>query len=274
MLSARRERELDRGNCGRPQSAGRLRSRTATRLNGDPQDLIRAMPAKGDRPAGPCLTGKASATPVPGARPGESSYGRPRLAWPPARSAPAPGRTGAPHPGRARRRQRRGPGRRPDRGSAGSSPRSTRSLSRPTLACHRRWPPGSRCRSSGPAGWPQGSGPCRPVPEEAERSAAGADRGSELRPAPRLWPGFPRRAVTAGPLPCSSALALISGAKVPGCAGASPLGRRGQQGHRGREGKPGCSGGRQYVRRGLRGRFAGCGLTATRSGAPWTGSRP
>src|ERR1035441_10456036 len=35
--------------------AGKLRSQAAEKLNGDPQDLIRAMPAKGDRPAGPFL---------------------------------------------------------------------------------------------------------------------------------------------------------------------------------------------------------------------------
>jgi hypothetical protein len=77
MLSARRERELDRRNCERSQSAGRLRSRAATRLNGDPNDLIRTMPAKGDRPADPCLGGETGALP-PGAQPGESSCGCPR----------------------------------------------------------------------------------------------------------------------------------------------------------------------------------------------------
>ena len=48
------------------------------RLNGDPYDLIRTMPAKGDRPAGPYLDGKsAGETSPPGDRSGESSCGRP-----------------------------------------------------------------------------------------------------------------------------------------------------------------------------------------------------
>ena len=34
-----------------------------------PRDLIRAMPAKGDRPAGPCLGGKTGATSPPGGWP-------------------------------------------------------------------------------------------------------------------------------------------------------------------------------------------------------------
>ena len=217
MLSARRERELDRGNCGRPQSAGRLRSRTATRLNGDPQDLIRAMPAKGDRPAGPCLGGESRCNVTTRSPAGGSSCGRPRLARPAAWSAPAPGRTGragAPQPGRARRRQRRGPGRRPDRGSAGSSPRPARSWSPPTLACRRRW---RLAHGAGRLIQPRsltapGGGPCRPVPEGAERSAAGADRGGgELRRLHGCGAVSPARAVTAGLLPCSSALPLISG---------------------------------------------------------------
>ena len=205
MLSARRERELDRGNCGRPQSAGRLRSRTATRLNGDPQDLIRAMPAKGDRPAGPCLGGESRCNVTTRSPAGGSSCGRPRLARPAAWSAPAPGRTGragAPQPGRARRRQRRGPGRRPDRGSAGSSPRPARSWSPPTLACRRRW---RLAHGAGRLIQPRsltapGGGPCRPVPEGAERSAAGADRGGgELRRLHGCGAVSPARAVTAGP---------------------------------------------------------------------------
>jgi len=168
--------------------------------DGDPQGPDPDNAGEGRSPRRPLSYGKASAPSVPGARPGESSYGRPRLAWPPAWSAPASGRAGAPQPGRTRHRQRRGPGRRPDRGSAGNSPRSTRSLSPPTPACHRRWRPAHSAGRLVQPGRPRGRGTRRPVPEEAKRSAAGADRGGgELRPAPRLWRGFPCRAVTTGP---------------------------------------------------------------------------
>jgi hypothetical protein len=41
----------------------------ARRLNGDPKDLIRTMPAKGDRPAGPCLGEETRETSPPGTGP-------------------------------------------------------------------------------------------------------------------------------------------------------------------------------------------------------------
>ena len=227
------------------------------------------MPAKGDRPAGPCLGGKTGATSPPGARPenlvaaaraagvtdpraleairytpGRLSC-RPALhqgarqrahppprhqvitqpslptvmiaapaltgteglrarcrAWLPGRAAgrpggqhrhlAGPGRAGAPQPGRARHRQRRGPGRRRNRGAPEFA------LFGAIIVCARlpgvlsSLAAGSGLGSPGQAGRSGGRGTCRPVPEEAERPAAGADRGGgELRPAPRLWHGFP-----------------------------------------------------------------------------------
>ena len=67
-MSARRERELDRTNCpGRPDARRTAEKPTAKKLGGDPQDLIRAMPAKGDRPAGPFCDHKgARVLPGPG----------------------------------------------------------------------------------------------------------------------------------------------------------------------------------------------------------------
>jgi len=47
-------------------------------LNGDPKDLIRAMPAKGDRPAGRFLTGRPSVMARAFARRG-TRYGAPGL---------------------------------------------------------------------------------------------------------------------------------------------------------------------------------------------------
>jgi hypothetical protein len=56
-VSARREGELDRTNCPRDWTRGGMAEKPAAeKLTGDPQDLIRAMPAEGDRPAGPRLT--------------------------------------------------------------------------------------------------------------------------------------------------------------------------------------------------------------------------
>ena len=87
----------------------KLRSQTAEKLNGDPQDLIRAMPAKGDRPAGrffwpsnsarPAVTGPAHSAP-PGPRDGSASARSmvaaqstaPLRLWPGGRRRPAPPR--------------------------------------------------------------------------------------------------------------------------------------------------------------------------------------
>ena len=175
-MSARRERELDRRNCERSQSAGRLRSRTATRLSGDPNDLIRTMPAKGDRPADSCPGGETGALP-PGAQSGESSCGCPRR-----RHRAYWRRSGA-----------------PPAGGAGNSPGPARSRpAPPSLACHRRWPPGSR-EGRCPA---RGRGLCRPVTEGAERPAAGGDRGGgELR-RPQGRHGFPCQSRDSCSLPC------------------------------------------------------------------------
>jgi hypothetical protein len=57
-VSAGRERELDRTNCPGDRARGGMAEKPAAKkLAGDPQDLIRAMPAEGDRPAGPFLPG-------------------------------------------------------------------------------------------------------------------------------------------------------------------------------------------------------------------------
>jgi len=213
MLSARRERELDRGNCGRPQSAGRLRSRTATRLNGDPQDLIRAMPAKGDRPAGPCLGGESRCNVTTRSPAGGSSCGRPRLAWPAAWSAPAPGRTGragAPQPGRARRRQRRGPGRRPDRGERRQFAPSGAIVVSAYPGVPSPLAPGSRCGPSDPAEVANSPGG-RAVSSCSRRgrTVCGGCRSWRRRasPAPRLWRGFPCQSRDNWPCPAPSPLA-------------------------------------------------------------------
>ena len=56
-VSARRERELDRTNGrGDRTRGGTAEKPAAEKLADDPQDLIRVMPAEGDRPAGILMT--------------------------------------------------------------------------------------------------------------------------------------------------------------------------------------------------------------------------
>lgn len=56
-VSARRERELNRTNCPGDWTRGGMAEKPAAeKLAGDPQDLIRAMPAEGDRLAGAFLS--------------------------------------------------------------------------------------------------------------------------------------------------------------------------------------------------------------------------
>ena len=58
-VSAGRERELDRTNCpGGPGARRMAEMAAAEKLAGDLQDLIRAMPAEGDRPRRPILAGR------------------------------------------------------------------------------------------------------------------------------------------------------------------------------------------------------------------------
>jgi len=122
-------------------------------------------------------------------------------------------------------------GRRRNRGSPGILPvRRDRSLRPPSW---RAIAAGGRLRmgvawSSRPA--PGGAERAVLSQKGAERPAAGAGRGGgELRPAPRLWHGFPCRAVTAGPCPAPSPLAAQSADMAP-VSHAGPAGKPVQPG--------------------------------------------